>query len=291
MARVPVLPNADSLGPLRHLAGKWAGTGLNIIWRPMLLPPGQQHFLELNLTLETTEFEIIPGRITNRGLCQDDIDMFGLTYLQKIQDRNTGAVLHVEPGVWARVPATTDPAVPESVVRMASIPHGASVLAQGLAATAAEPPRIGRSDIVPFVTGQPNRRIALPPEADLAVPSDFRSPPGATDGITQAMLDDPNSLLTQALDGASVLSTTTLHVSSDPAAPVPGGGVVNTAFLQGTADGPNAQAGRVTATFWIETLRTSSGGTALQLQYSQTVLLNFAGLSWPHVSVATLRKV
>jgi hypothetical protein len=25
-----------------------------------------------------------------------------------------------------------------------------------------------------------------------------------------------------------------------------------------------------------------------QIQYTQTVLLNFAGLSWPHVSVATL---
>jgi hypothetical protein len=29
----------------------------------------------------------------------------------------------------------------------------------------------------------------------------------------------------------------------------------------------------------------------LQLQYTQTVLLNFLGLSWPHVSVATLLKV
>jgi hypothetical protein len=27
---------------------------------------------------------------------------------------------------------------------------------------------------------------------------------------------------------------------------------------------------------------------ATQIQYSQTVLLNFRGLSWPHVSVATL---
>jgi hypothetical protein len=28
--------------------------------------------------------------------------------------------------------------------------------------------------------------------------------------------------------------------------------------------------------------------TSPQIQYSQTVILNFAGLSWPHVSVATL---
>ena len=27
-----------------------------------------------------------------------------------------------------------------------------------------------------------------------------------------------------------------------------------------------------------------------RLQYSQTVLLNFAGLSWPHITVATLTK-
>jgi hypothetical protein len=29
---------------------------------------------------------------------------------------------------------------------------------------------------------------------------------------------------------------------------------------------------------------------ALHLQYSQLVLLNFNGLSWPHVTAATLRK-
>ncbi|WP_165359408.1 hypothetical protein [Lichenibacterium minor] len=28
--------------------------------------------------------------------------------------------------------------------------------------------------------------------------------------------------------------------------------------------------------------------TATQIQYTQKVILNFAGLSWPHVSVATL---
>jgi hypothetical protein len=28
----------------------------------------------------------------------------------------------------------------------------------------------------------------------------------------------------------------------------------------------------------------------MQLQYTQTVLLNFLGLSWPHVTVANLTK-
>ena len=46
----------------------------------------------------------------------------------------------------------------------------------------------------------------------------------------------------------------------------------------------------VTATFWIETVKKPGGGHFLQLQYTQLVILDFNGLSWPHVSVATLRK-
>ena len=40
------------------------------------------------------------------------------------------------------------------------------------------------------------------------------------------------------------------------------------------------------ATIWLETLQGYPG--PLQLQYSQ--LLNFNGLSWPHITVATLHK-
>jgi hypothetical protein len=44
------------------------------------------------------------------------------------------------------------------------------------------------------------------------------------------------------------------------------------------------------AVFWIEEFVDAHGHTKLQLQYSQRVLLNFNGLSWPHISVATLLK-
>ena len=44
----------------------------------------------------------------------------------------------------------------------------------------------------------------------------------------------------------------------------------------------------VSATFWLETLQGQTAPT--QLQYAQTVLLNFNGLSWPHITVGTLRK-
>ena len=39
---------------------------------------------------------------------------------------------------------------------------------------------------------------------------------------------------------------------------------------------------------WLETLQGQTAPT--QLQYSQTVLLNFNTLSWPHITVGTLRK-
>jgi len=62
--------------------------------------------------------------------------------------------------------------------------------------------------------------------------------------------------------------------------------------LQGApSEGPNAQAALVTATFWIETVQDQDGGPDIdQLQYTQRVLLNFNGLSWPHITVATLRR-
>ena len=70
-----------------------------------------------------------------------------------------------------------------------------------------------------------------------------------------------------------------------------GGGTSNTAFLVGTAGGPNAVAVEASAAFWIEQVAGENGeADFLQLQYSQQVLLNFNGLSWPHITVATLRK-
>jgi hypothetical protein len=55
--------------------------------------------------------------------------------------------------------------------------------------------------------------------------------------ITQALLDDPNSLLRAQIAGQTILSTTTLIVKTDPTtpptAPLFGGGTDNIAFLLG----------------------------------------------------------
>ena len=82
--------------------------------------------------------------------------MFGLTYLQQISEASTGAGLHIEPGIWATVPHTTDPNEPPTVVRMASIPHGTVVLAQGISQViAGGPQHIPDNNILPFFFHDP----------------------------------------------------------------------------------------------------------------------------------------
>lgn len=282
----PKIPNP--LGPLALLQGTWIGKGFNTIWRPH--QPGQDRFLELNLTNDMLEFTAISGPIPNRGLLQQDINMFGLTYLQQITDANVhNAGLHIEPGIWASVPATTNPQEPPTVVRMASIPHGTTILAQGVAKEIAGPPSFPVININPFPIGNPAGASPFP-EQNLLVPTAFRSPPADIVGITQAMVNNPNSVLKTAIAGQTILHTTVLDVTTT-SQPVAGGGTSNTAFLKGAGGGPNADAAQVTSTFWIETVKGSGAAPNFhQLQYSQNVLLNFRGLSWPHVTVATLRQ-
>jgi hypothetical protein len=284
-AAAPAAP-ASPLGPLAPLVGKWAGRGFNIIWRPNHTP-GQDRFLEINVTSEQIEFSPIPGEIPNRGLLQPDIVMFGLNYLDQITDANVNnAGLHFEPGLWVTVPRTTNPNVPPTVARLASIPHGTTVLLQGTAVTAAAGPHIPGTSIKPFTIGQPLPEFDFE-EQTLTNPTSFRTSGAGLTGVTQAMVNNPNGVLLAAIAGQHIISTTTLHVTTTNT-PVPGGGTANTAFLKGGPQGPNAVAASVDATFWLETLQGQSAPT--QLQYAQKVLLNFNGLSWPPVTVATLHK-
>jgi hypothetical protein len=288
----PFTSIADPLGPLAALVGTWTGTGFNTIWRPHFPSGAQDRFLELNLTSETLVFEEIPGAIPNRGLVQKDIEMFGVHYLQQISDSTLSAGIHLEPGIWATVPATTAPKEPPTVVRMASIPHGTAILVQGKAFTIAGPPVIKDTDIIPFGAGDPGGKGSFAnaeqafPELNLAKKTKFRQPSDATTQpeITQAMVKNPNLVLTKAIHGQDIVRTTVLRINTHTKPESVG--TANTFFL-----GDNASANHVDATFWIEKVKKPhNDGHFLQLQYSQTVMLDFNGLRWPHVSVATLRK-
>jgi len=164
------------------------------------------------------------------------------------------------------IPPTTDPAEGPTLVRMASIPHGTTVVAQGKFSTAQGKPTIPAVDITPFTTAPPNTKIPFPSQTATTnntarIPQDLTRFIAAGT-ITQAMLTDPNTLLRNHIASQNIISTTTIFVSTSPAAPLFGGGTDNIAFLLGdpaaltnpAGAGPNAQALQMTATFWIETV-------------------------------------
>ncbi len=297
-ASISAVPASDPLGPLAQLPGTWKGHGFNTIWRPH--HGGQDRFLELNRTTETLVFTKINGAIPNRGFLMPDIDMFGLTYMQQISETSSGAGLHIEPGIWAHVPPTSNPNEPSTVVRMGSIPHGTVILAQGgFQFLLGGPPHIPDNNIIPFPIGTtPPANSDFPsgeqafPELNLSINTAFRQ---ASPGVTQEMVRNPNSVvqnaLTASLQGKTMKNRTFLQVSTKHT-PVAGGGTANTAFLADASNPPggNANAVEVDATFWIQAIDGPGGQEKLQLQYTQLVQLDFNTLRWPHVTVATLEK-
>ena len=133
-----------NLGLLQDLAGLWEGKGFNLIARPDFHDKTDL-YLQLNQTREHLRFDPIGGPVPNRGFGQDDIELFGLTYLQKISDAGFDGPLHIEPGIWVTQPNTTfppetAPAPAQLVTRMGTIPHGNSLLAEGVAVPFAGPP-------------------------------------------------------------------------------------------------------------------------------------------------------
>jgi hypothetical protein len=298
VAATALAAQQDPLGPLGKLRGTWTGTGFNQIWRPfdgLQQQPPQDRFLELNETSEVLQFVEIPGDIPNRGLLQVDINLHGITYLQRVSDANvltdgnpTG--IHIEPGIWVRVPNTTNPSDPETVARLANIPHGTSLVSQGTATNGTIPLVFPAVAITPFVIGQPAKLIQFP-EVKLSNPSQFRTSSADIPNVTQPMLDNPNVVLAAGIAGRTIKSVTILKISTSPLnPPASGGGTSNIAFLTGAGATPNAQAAQMDATFWLSDFVDGQGKAGQLLQYSQRVLLNFNGLSWPHVSVATLVK-
>jgi len=325
------------LGFLAELSGTWEGQGFNLIARPDK-QGGSPLFLELNQTFEILNLVPISSSIPNRGDVVDDIELFGLTYLQKITDRVTGGALHIEPGIWIHIPSQdTDDGKTQSVARMGNIPHGNSLLAQGTAikldpftGNPFDPDVRSAVNTAPFPVGDPMHfpgTLSGFPPYDLSnlTPAavNFRTPAGNSPAIPlpdtilgvpmQDVILDPTKLLTAALSDQVIESMVIINVSTvasleqeqqPPAPPLPpttinfnggGGGVENIPFLQA-----NANAATVFATFWIEKIKGPTPDTGfLQLQYVQTVFLNFPvlpsppgkNLTWPHVSVATLQKV
>lgn len=366
LAKAPSTTPAPPLLVLDNFRGTFVGNGFNTIFRPQSsatptkFPKNPQgpndNVLELNLTAETLAFADPLGSVPNRGLsAQGDIFLSGVPYVQTIQDITNPATgkadapatgIHFEPGLWMRVPAsTTNPVQAETLNRMASIPHGTTINAQGIAPTTSTPgpPKIPVADITPFSIGSNPPALVKFPNQTANLTDTLRLPQDLTPfikagTITQAILDDPNTVLRNANIGKTINKTTTIKVSTSPTSPQLGGGTANIDFLvgatTGSTTGPNAHAVQMDATFWVSEVshkitvpehalgqgpleiaapspvKGAPAGfqapsfivdppiaittpktitvTSTQIQYSQRVILNFAPLSWPHVSVATL---
>jgi hypothetical protein len=280
------------------------------MWRPdnpQSAPFSQiKRYLELNLTSETFDFRVIPGVVPNRGLNpQTDLSLYGLHYLQRVTDADkppfstAGQGLHLEPGLFMNVPASQEPAVAASIVRMASIPHGVSLLMQG--PTPSTTPVKGPPTIPPIypIAGMPTftpaappacTQVTSPPIQGLGIqPVDIPAPAGTgaehlvpevslacdvagtqSNGpypadIPQAYVNDPNVVLRNAIAGQTILGTITIQLSTNTA----GSGIENIPFL-GTANptqpsnptNANAFVLQSEATFWIEWVQMPYEGKA-----------------------------
>jgi hypothetical protein len=275
----PVAVTPAPLGPLVAFTGNWVGSGFNTIFRPnnkksdigsFPCPPDDHDagVLELNLTSETLSFAPNLGSIPNRGFdTQEDIFLSGVPYLQTINDVTTlpAQGIHFEPGIWLYVPATTTPNECVTLARMASIPHGTTINAQGAFKSKAGKPLIPPVDITPFNPvncvrfDNTFRSLTATNKNTFRIPQNL-DPFIAAGRITQAMLTDPNTVLREQIANQNISETVTIDISTTPTKPLFGGGLANIAFLLGvnppsaTGLGPNAQAVRMNATFFIETV-------------------------------------
>lgn len=267
------------LGYLSLLPGTWKGTGFNII----ALPNGGTQRPDYRVIAQNIDEEItftpIMGPVPNRGsmlrhgnkrLSQEDIDIYALTYIQLINTQ--GNLIHVENGMWLNVPPTNLlPCKEATIVRQSSVPHGDVLLAQSTLITVIDgPPHIYDIDCYP-IGDRPISAGYLDPYIHVRLPED----------ISYEQFRNPNLILYRDIQDDNIIETIIIKVTTRN-----DGGVLNIPNVE-----RNADVTYVDYTMWIETILRDDGYVEYQLQYSQTVILNFQDFDWPHITVGTLRKI
>ncbi|KAG9241049.1 hypothetical protein BJ878DRAFT_536750 [Calycina marina] len=314
------------LGVLSNFQDDFHGKGPNLIFRPNNVPPTQTIFPNpKSISQRRLPFSPPIGSVPNRGL-EQQIDVFlnGVTYAQAVNDVTkitTGnadgpaQAFHFESGLWMHVSATSVvPAIENSQSPISDVPQFQHV------------------DITPTTIGALTKIcFGAQTATDINIP---RLPQDltnfiATGTVTQMILDDPNTVLSNAIAGQNITSFFVFTVSTTPVEPGLGSETAN------TQTGPNANVAQMQSTSWVGTVSTRyiaadktacwpiprqcfllisptpnvRGApnpvcpvnpphevtidtpimvTSTQIQYSKQAQLNFAGRSWPHVSVATL---
>ena len=306
------------LGPLQLLPGVWKnvrelpgrpglpGRGWNMIALPFQGGPFKYRLL-VNQYNEKLKFSLVDKDIPNRGIEVNGVlpekskperspaeksDQFvvAIDYEQTIKQIAAADFpvsglagpehlpIHHEPGLLLYM--TNKSTDDLDIARLATIPHGDSVLALGRYETCDGPPTI------PDIGG-------LPVGVDQDLDNPYLAPYKHFDqNLFQNLFNpvSPNDLLKQANGSVKIKRTTQLEFDTDLGT----GGIVNIPFIVAQAN-----ATQMKATFWIQELEDAEGNSDLRLQYTQTVFLDFfprkdgkPGLiRWPHVSINTLVKV
>jgi hypothetical protein len=299
----------EDLGPFKLLPGTWsnepglAGRGWNMIALPFGPPPGATfrppYRLLMNQYNENFVFDLVDKAVPNRGIAPGatgptsaDQLLVTLDYEQGVKQvvaedfPSTGlggapkAAIHHEPGLFLHM---TDPLNEDNteIARLATIPHGDSVLAMGTTKVIDGPPQIPALNALPLgVDHDVETNRYLQPYKH------FRDNP--FQGVFDPL--EPTALLAAANAGVDIMRTTELTFDST----LPTGGISNVPFVV-----RQANASELRSTFWIQEVRQEDGSIGLRLQYLQVVQLDFfdrfdggpGRIKWPHVSINTLAKL
>jgi len=212
-----------------------------------------------------------------------------------------GLPIHHEPGLFLHMKNLQTDGI--DIGRLASIPHGNSLLALGRSEVVDGMPEISGINGLPIgrfedILGDGgNDEYDFRSDDYLApykhyidspffgdVPTDIGFP-----GFNPANM---NQILNFANQGIDAVKTTILTVDTE----LENAGIVNIPFIEREAD-----ASSMRSTFWVQELggTDADGNPRLRMQYSQVVMLDFfpredrlpGRATWPHISINTLEKV
>ncbi len=306
----PAVTGDPDLGPFTLLPGIWAnepdlpGRGWNMIALPFGPPQGAifrpPYRLLLNQYNEQLKFSLVDKAVPNRGIGpaasgvtpNADQLLVTLDYEQGIKQLvaddfpSSGLAgppdlaIHHEPGLFLHMSDPLDEDVVD-IARLATVPHGDSILGLGTAGTSDGAPAIPDINALPLGVDQ-----------DIEANPYLRPYKHFHDNPFVNLFDptDPTELLKVANQGVNIVRTTKLEFDSTVAT----GGISNIPFIV-----RQANASEMKSTFWIQEIEEPDGSTSLRLQYAQVVQLDFFArfdggpgrIKWPHVSINTLVKV
>jgi len=292
----------EELGPFAQLPGKWvndpvlAPAGFNMVALPYAPPDSPLNYrLLLNRYKESLQFDLVDKAVANRGIERSDSllerDQFVVTldYMQAIAQivaadypvsglaGRQGQGIHREPGLWLHMKNQVSDGL--DIARLATIPHGNSVLALGSSRVIEGPPTIAPMNGLVFGASSDLDHPYLSPYKH------FHENPfeGEFDPL------HPHLVLERANAGVNIVRTLELSVDTKLGT----GEISSIPFIK-----TQANATRLKSTFWIQELadKDDQGRPLLRLQYLQLVALDFfprkdgtEGLmGWPHISINTL---